>query len=62
MFRSIEWDPITLQHITLHITNCSSCGPEDGLLQTETGRPVNFILDTLEKCVVFDRLQYRLVM
>ena len=43
-----------LKHITLHITNCSSCVPEDG--------PVNFILDTLDKYIVFDGLQYKLVM
>ena len=35
-------DPITLQHITLHVINYSSCGPEDGHLLTETRRPVNF--------------------
>ena len=46
--------------VTLHITNCSSCGPEDGLLHTETC-PVNFILDTLDTCVVFDGLQYNLI-
>jgi hypothetical protein len=42
-------DPVTLQYITLHVTNCSSCGPEDGLQLTETCRPVNFILNTLGK-------------
>ena len=33
-----------------------SCGPEDGLIQIETCRPANFILDTVEECVVFDGL------
>jgi hypothetical protein len=31
----------------LHVTNYSSCGPEDGLQLTKTCRPVNFILNTL---------------
>jgi hypothetical protein len=31
----------------LHVTNYSSCGPEDGLQLTKTCCLVNFILNTL---------------
>jgi hypothetical protein len=36
----------------LHVTNYSSCGPEDGLQLTKTRCPVNFILTTLIMCCV----------
>ena len=39
------------KYIKLHVTNYSSCGPEDGLLRAETCRPVNLILDTFDNAL-----------
>jgi hypothetical protein len=50
MFRSVEDHlqvPMTLEYITLHETNYSFCGPEDGLQLTETCHPLNFVTNAL---------------
>ena len=48
-----QWDATAFRNITLHVTQFSSCGPDDGHDLTETCRPIEFIKTPCNRDLAF---------